>query len=259
MKFIRVLVEVREEGGIGQANPSTNQRQQPREFRTPELSQLHLYQRKAMAQQIVKASLLCLIIVLAFTLVAALVFRAPEQSTDNLHRRSGLQNAFIQPPTMVSSWDDHRYTVPRGRFGDVREAPVCFYCGFRGHVARFCAQRRRAPQRHYEGPPPSPRQNSWRGDDDEDDITLDLSNEIDIPQRTVALPPSTLLKPPSPADTSTEFCTQIACVDVGPIGDLEIFRCSVLRVLVGHKKGPPPPLWAAQMGEFPFAKGRREE
>ncbi|KAH7983397.1 hypothetical protein HPB52_011653 [Rhipicephalus sanguineus] len=89
---------------------------------------------------------------------------APEQPTDNLHRRSGLQNAFIQPPTMVSSWDDHRYTVPRGRFGDVREAPVCFYCGFRGHVARFCAQRRRAPQRHYEGPPPSPRQNSWRGE-----------------------------------------------------------------------------------------------
>ncbi|KAH7939608.1 hypothetical protein HPB52_014893 [Rhipicephalus sanguineus] len=33
---------------------------------------------------------------------------APEQPTDNLHRRSGLQNAFIQPPTMVSSWDDHR-------------------------------------------------------------------------------------------------------------------------------------------------------
>ncbi|KAH7973300.1 hypothetical protein HPB52_023365 [Rhipicephalus sanguineus] len=88
---------------------------------------------------------------------------APEQPTGNLHRRSGPQNAFIQPPTMVSSWDDHRYTVPRGRFGDVREAPVCFYCGFRGHVARFCAQRRRAPQRHYEGPPPSPRQNSWRG------------------------------------------------------------------------------------------------
>ncbi|KAH7985803.1 hypothetical protein HPB52_025394 [Rhipicephalus sanguineus] len=88
---------------------------------------------------------------------------APEQPTDNLHRRSGPQNAFIQPPTMVSSWDDHRYTVPRGRFGDVREAPVCFNCGFRAHVARFCAQRRRAPQRHYEGPPPSPRQNSWRG------------------------------------------------------------------------------------------------
>ncbi|KAH7940279.1 hypothetical protein HPB52_022763 [Rhipicephalus sanguineus] len=74
---------------------------------------------------------------------------APEQPTDDLHRRSGLQNAFIQPLTMMSSWDDHRYTVPRGRFGDVREAPVCFP--------------RRAPQRHYEGPPASPRQYSSRG------------------------------------------------------------------------------------------------
>ncbi|KAH7971816.1 hypothetical protein HPB52_002976 [Rhipicephalus sanguineus] len=52
--------------------------------------------------------------------------RAPVQPTDNLHRRNGLQNAVIQPPTMVSSWDSHWCTVPRGRFGDVREAPVCF-------------------------------------------------------------------------------------------------------------------------------------
>ncbi|KAH7969587.1 hypothetical protein HPB52_019839 [Rhipicephalus sanguineus] len=74
---------------------------------------------------------------------------APEQPTDNLHRRSGPQNAFIQPPTMVSSWDDHRYTVPRGRFGDVREAPVCFYCGFRGHVSilRSKTSRTTAPLR----------------------------------------------------------------------------------------------------------------
>ncbi|KAH7997466.1 hypothetical protein HPB51_026407 [Rhipicephalus microplus] len=89
--------------------------------------------------------------------------RAPEPPTDNLHHRRGFQNASRQPPTMVSSWDDHGHMAPRGRFGDVREAPVCYNCGFRGHVARFCGQRRRPQQRYYEGPSPSSRQNRWRG------------------------------------------------------------------------------------------------
>ncbi|KAH8030082.1 hypothetical protein HPB51_006514 [Rhipicephalus microplus] len=89
--------------------------------------------------------------------------RAPEPPTDNLHHRRGFQNASRQPPTMVSSWDDHAHMAPRGRFGDVREAPVCYNCGFRGHVARFCGQRRRPQQRYYEGPSPSSRQNRWRG------------------------------------------------------------------------------------------------
>ncbi|KAH8028030.1 hypothetical protein HPB51_012616 [Rhipicephalus microplus] len=89
--------------------------------------------------------------------------RAPEPPTDNLHHRRGFQNASRQPPTMVSSWDDHGHMASRGMFGDVREAPVCYNCGFRGHVARFCGQRRRPQQRYYEGPSPSSRQNRWRG------------------------------------------------------------------------------------------------
>ncbi|KAH8022733.1 hypothetical protein HPB51_002986 [Rhipicephalus microplus] len=87
---------------------------------------------------------------------------APEPPTDNLHHRRGFQNASRQPPTMVSSWDDHGHMAPRGRFGDVREAPVCYNCGFRGHVARFCGQRRRPQQRYYEGSSASSRQNRWR-------------------------------------------------------------------------------------------------
>ncbi|KAH8026651.1 hypothetical protein HPB51_023415 [Rhipicephalus microplus] len=89
--------------------------------------------------------------------------RAPALPTDNLHHRRGFQNASRQPPTMVSSWDDHGHMAPRGRFGDVREAPVFYNCGFRGHVARFCGQRRRLQQRYCEGPSPSSRQNRWRG------------------------------------------------------------------------------------------------
>ncbi|XP_075738635.1 uncharacterized protein LOC119166784 [Rhipicephalus microplus] len=89
--------------------------------------------------------------------------RAPEPPTDNLHHRRGFQNASRQPPTMVSSWDDHGHMAPRGKYGDVREAPVCYNCGFRGHVARFCGQRRRPQQRYYEGSSASSRQNRWRG------------------------------------------------------------------------------------------------
>ncbi|KAH8026771.1 hypothetical protein HPB51_024320 [Rhipicephalus microplus] len=89
--------------------------------------------------------------------------RAPEPPTDNLHHRRGFQNASRQPPTMVSSWDDHGYMVPRERFVDVREAPVCYNCAFRGHVDRIYSQRRRPQQRYYEGPSASSRQNRWRG------------------------------------------------------------------------------------------------
>ncbi|KAH8021769.1 hypothetical protein HPB51_016848 [Rhipicephalus microplus] len=63
---------------------------------------------------------------------------------------------------MVSSRDDHGYMAPRGRFGDVREGPVCFNCGLRGHVAQFCGQRRHPQQRYYKGSSAS-RQNHWRG------------------------------------------------------------------------------------------------
>ncbi|KAH8020625.1 hypothetical protein HPB51_002574 [Rhipicephalus microplus] len=89
--------------------------------------------------------------------------RRSEPPTDNLLLRCGFQNVSSQPPTMVSSWHDHRYMAPRGRFGDVREVAVCYNCGFCGHVARFCGQRRRPQQRYYEGSSASSQQNSWRG------------------------------------------------------------------------------------------------
>lgn len=90
--------------------------------------------------------------------------RAPERPTYDLHRRDGPQHAFNQPRTMASSWDDHHeYTEPSGRFRDLREAPVCFQCGVRGHVARFCPERRRGQPRFYENPPASPRRNNRPG------------------------------------------------------------------------------------------------
>ncbi|KAH8020463.1 hypothetical protein HPB51_001904 [Rhipicephalus microplus] len=89
--------------------------------------------------------------------------RAPEPPLDNLHHRRCFQNASCQPPTMVSSCDDHGDMAPRGMFGDVREAPVCYNYGFRGHVARFCGQRHRPQQRYYEGPSASSRPNRWHG------------------------------------------------------------------------------------------------
>ncbi|KAH8042815.1 hypothetical protein HPB51_025867 [Rhipicephalus microplus] len=88
--------------------------------------------------------------------------RAPEPPTNHLHHRRGFQNASRQPPTLVSSWDHHGHMAPRGRFGGVREAPVCYNCGFRGHVARFCGQRRGPQQRYYDGLSASSRQNRWR-------------------------------------------------------------------------------------------------
>ncbi|KAH8042443.1 hypothetical protein HPB51_023453 [Rhipicephalus microplus] len=75
--------------------------------------------------------------------------------------RRGFQNAFSHTPTMVSSWHDQRYMTPRERFGHVREVPVCYNCGFRGHGAQFCGQRRRSQQRYYEAPSASSQQNSW--------------------------------------------------------------------------------------------------
>ncbi|KAH8019440.1 hypothetical protein HPB51_019462 [Rhipicephalus microplus] len=88
--------------------------------------------------------------------------RAPKPPTYNLHHRRGFHNTSRQPPTMASSWDDHRYMAPRGRFYDVREAPVCYNCGLSGHVALFCGQRRRPQQCYYEGSPAC-RLNRWRG------------------------------------------------------------------------------------------------
>ncbi|KAH8028345.1 hypothetical protein HPB51_016168 [Rhipicephalus microplus] len=89
--------------------------------------------------------------------------RAPEPPTDNLNQHRGFQNTSRQTPTMVSLWDHHGYMAPRGRFGDVREASVCYDCGFRGHVARFCGQRCRPQLCYYEGPSAFFRQSSWCG------------------------------------------------------------------------------------------------
>ncbi|KAH6924064.1 hypothetical protein HPB50_011014 [Hyalomma asiaticum] len=89
--------------------------------------------------------------------------RAPEQPTYDLHRHDYPQNAFNQRHDMVSSWEDHRqYAEPSPKSGDMREVPPCFHCGVRGHVVRFCAERRRAHSRYYEQPPPVPRWNCQR-------------------------------------------------------------------------------------------------
>ncbi|KAH8018764.1 hypothetical protein HPB51_012083 [Rhipicephalus microplus] len=89
--------------------------------------------------------------------------KAPEPPTDSLHQRCGFQNASHQPLRMVSSWDDDGHMAPHGRFGDVREAPVCYNCSFRGHVARFCGQRCHPQQHYYERSSAYSRQNRWRG------------------------------------------------------------------------------------------------
>ncbi|KAH7969201.1 hypothetical protein HPB52_015853 [Rhipicephalus sanguineus] len=47
-----------------------------------------------------------------------------------------------QPPSFVSEWQQFpEYPHHAAAFSVPRERPVCYQCGVRGHIARFCPSR----------------------------------------------------------------------------------------------------------------------
>lgn len=67
------------------------------------------------------------------------------------------------PPTNHIPWC-HRGKTSPNMWSKVEGLVMCvMHCGVRGHVARFCSERRLAQSRYYEQPPVSPRRNSPRG------------------------------------------------------------------------------------------------
>ncbi|KAH8027103.1 hypothetical protein HPB51_002257 [Rhipicephalus microplus] len=62
----------------------------------------------------------------------------------NAHLGYEIDEGFVRGPSAVSQpWDSRAIYPPNSNCSMSSERPVCFQCGVRGHVARFCPQHRR--------------------------------------------------------------------------------------------------------------------
>lgn len=129
--------------------------------------------------------------------------RTPVQPRRHTHIYEPPNDGIRRSPTDITAWQDHPADCLQQRV--VREAPVCFHCGVRGHIARFCPERRRAPLPQYERPPASSRRTSTRGDYRwppnsyyRNDIQQSYRSDSPASVRSVTPPTSRQRRSPSP-------------------------------------------------------------
>ncbi|KAH6946720.1 hypothetical protein HPB50_014760 [Hyalomma asiaticum] len=87
--------------------------------------------------------------------------REPEKPRHYSYNYEPRSDSVKRSPSDITAWqgptDRLQQRVTRG-------APVCFYCGVRGHIARFCSERHRDTLPQYERPPaPLRRQSAGAG------------------------------------------------------------------------------------------------
>ncbi|KAH8034288.1 hypothetical protein HPB51_022738 [Rhipicephalus microplus] len=86
--------------------------------------------------------------------------RAPVQLRRHAYMSDPRNDSIQRSPPEKAAWQDYPADHLQQRVR--REAPVCLYCGVRGHVARFCSERHRSPLPQYQRPPASSRRASTR-------------------------------------------------------------------------------------------------
>lgn len=125
----------------------------------------------------------------------------------NAHLGYEGHDGFVRGPSAVSqTWDGRAMYPPAGNFSMSRERPICFQCGVRGHVARFCPQRRRMSAPSTERPRTFYRRNNHPGDranwppgpDSRTPYRLNYRSDSPASVRSLTPPPGRQHRSPSP-------------------------------------------------------------
>lgn len=78
--------------------------------------------------------------------------RVPSPSTNARPSYQSYDGYARRPPAVSQEWDGRAIHLSTDNISASRERPICFNCGVRGHVARFCPHRRRTSAPSHERP-----------------------------------------------------------------------------------------------------------